>query len=96
MSSGSNNPLIFSAMRLNMGSNIPHIQKAKKSDYSESLLDGLRIYHNPNAEFPLGTEVFKHEGVFQSYFSNQKQEWVYEQRDGQLLCRFVNSLRQSS
>jgi hypothetical protein len=36
-------------------------------NYAESLLDGLFILHNPNAQFPLGTQKFKEHGIAQFY-----------------------------
>ena len=36
-------------------------------DYTETVLDGLFILHNPNARFPLETESFKQHGIAQIY-----------------------------
>jgi hypothetical protein len=43
--------------------------KAKKANYTERLLDGLRVYHNPLATHPLDRGVFRHPDVFQSSYS---------------------------
>lgn len=84
-------PSIFHSFRLNMNSQFPHHITEKKTNYVESLVDGLRIYHNPYAEFPLDPEIFRHEHIFQSYMQNGN--WCAEQREGQLLSRNVFSLQ---
>src|SRR6516162_1095991 len=48
----------------------------------------LRVYHNPWATHPLDVSIFRHKDVFQAYYDDQR-GWVYEQRDGLLLCRNV-------
>lgn len=95
LSSGPGEGIVFTSLRLNVNSVKPHIKKLKKSEYSESLLDGLRIYHNPNAEFPLSPDILRHKDVFQSYYSKIQEDWIYDQRDGQLLFRAVESVRKS-
>ena len=79
--------VIFTALRLNPASDQPHIIRAPKRCYEESLLDGLRVYHNPYATHPLDSALFRHPSVFQSFYDND--DWVYEQREGQLLFRSV-------
>lgn len=79
--------IVFTALRLNPASDQPHIIKAPKRSYEENLLDGLRVYHNPYATHPLDPALFRHPSVFQSFYENG--DWVYEQRDGQLLFRSV-------
>ena len=65
------------------------VRKERKFDYHESLLDGLRVYHNPNATHELKKDIFRDKDVFQSYYSEEKQDWVYEDRTGLLLFRSV-------
>ena len=79
--------IVFTALRLNPASDHPHIIRAPKRCYEESLLDGLRVYHNPYATHPLDPALFRHPSVFQSFYDND--DWVYEQREGQLLFRSV-------
>lgn len=81
--------ITFTALRLNVASDQPHIIQCAKQHYEENLLDGLRIYHNPYAIHPINPALFRHPSVFQSYYS--KDDWVYEQRDGQLLFRSVET-----
>jgi hypothetical protein len=87
-----NSNSFFFAFRLNPSAVAPHVIQQPKRHYEEHLLDGLRIYHNPYAANPLDPAIFRHPSVFQSYF--QDEDWVYEQREGQLLSRFVFTLMQ--
>lgn len=87
MSADPSQGIIFNALRLNPASVNPHHISCPKQQYEENLLDGLRIYHNPFATHSLDPALFRHHSVFQSYFKNG--EWVYEQREGQLLFRSV-------
>jgi hypothetical protein len=89
LSSDPNPNIFFQAVRLNASGVIPHVVHARKSEYSESLLDGLRVYHNPSATHKLDVNTFRHPDVFQSYFSEEEGEWMHDQRDGLLLYRSV-------
>lgn len=87
------NPNIwFTAARLNTSDPTPHLIKAKKAEYQESLLDGLQVYHNPFAVRPLDPAIFRRWEVMQSYFSPQTQDWEHEQHDGQLQFRSVHTV----
>jgi hypothetical protein len=46
-----------------------------------------RVYHNPFAIYPLDRGIFRHPSVFQVWQENG--EARAEQRDGQLLTRFL-------
>jgi len=81
--------IAFTALRLNPASDQPHIIRAPKQRYEENLLDGLRVYHNPYAIHPIDPTLFRHPSVFQSFYEND--DWVYEQREGQLLFRSVQT-----
>lgn len=86
---------MFHTLRLNTHSVFPHQTVVRKSEHRESLLDGLRIYHNPHAIHPLDPAVFRHlPDVFQA-FVDERDEWVHEQADGQLLSRFIMTLQQT-
>jgi hypothetical protein len=78
----------FTALRLNPRSDEPHVIKQPKSQYQESLVDGLRIYHNPFATHPLDPAIFRHPSVFQVYHDAQDEIHV-EQKEGLLLFRSV-------
>lgn len=89
LSADPNPNILFEALRLNANGVKPHVLRAVKSEYSESLLDGLRVYHNPMAAHKLDVSSFRHRDVFQSYFSDDESGWAYDQRDGLLLYRSV-------
>jgi hypothetical protein len=89
LSSDPNPNIVFQAVRLNANGVAPHVVRAPKSRYSESLLDGLSVYHNPLATHKLSLEMFRHEEVFQSFYSEEEQDWVYEHRNGLLVWRSV-------
>jgi hypothetical protein len=84
---------LFFATRYNASGVASHVIKANKSAYQESLLDGLRVYHNPFAFHPLEPSIFRHRDVFQSYYADDERGWVYECRDGVLLHRFTLTIR---
>lgn len=82
---------VFTALRLNPHSDQPHVIKQPKSHYQESLVDGLRIYHNPFATHVLDPAIFRHPSVFQLYHDSEDRIHV-EQRKGLLLFRSVVTL----
>ena len=89
LSSDPNPNIRFTALRQNMASPKPHIIKASGSKYYETIFDGLRVYHNPSAYYPIDPKLFRRKEVFQSYYSFERGEWDYEQSEGQLLFRTV-------
>jgi hypothetical protein len=91
LSSDPNPNIVFQAVKRNLSDVKPLVTKARKADYHESLLDGLRVYHNPEATHKLNKDVFRDNDVFQSYYSEEKQDWVYEDRTGLLLFRRVHT-----
>jgi hypothetical protein len=68
---------------------MPHCIKARKGEYKETLLDGLRVYHNPDASYPLDPAIFRTPDVMQTYYSQDAEDWEHEQTEGQLLFRSV-------
>ena len=81
----------FKTVHYNPHSISPTVSFVKKCDYHETILDGLRIYHNPHATFPLDVNLFSAPEVFQSYFDHDSGEWVYETSSKNLLCRMVRT-----
>ena len=67
--------IMFTTIHPSSQSIAPIVRQTPKSDYREHLLDGLYIFHNPHARYPLGLDTFAHERV--------AQVWVAE--DGQLV-----------
>lgn len=58
-----------------------------KEKYRESLVDGLQIYHNPHAKYPLPPAIFRKEGIVQHYYDGETDDWVYEGVPGSLTWR---------
>lgn len=82
---------IFHTLHPNPGSLLPKVQSARKADYSEDLLDGLYILHNPYAKRPLPKDAFDHSRVAQ--YVADKDGSVYEVGpDDFLLMRNLISL----
>lgn len=89
LSDDPNPNIFFTALRLNPDSSMPYKIQARKHDYRETLLDGLRVYHNPYALHPLDPAVFRSQEVFQSHYCHETGEWIHEQAKWQLLFRTV-------
>ena len=85
LSSDPNPNITFTAVRYSTAGIQHQIVREPKHRYTESLVDGLRVYHNPFASHPLDPALFRHPSVFQSYYQND--DWVYEARQGQLMFR---------
>jgi hypothetical protein len=58
-----------------------------KSDYEESLLDGLHVYHNPFAEIPLDHSLFAYPGVTQHSYDATRRLPYDDAGDGVLMYR---------
>lgn len=71
---------------------VPARRICRAEEHSESVLDGLQIYHNPNATFPLSPEAFRAPRVVQHYFDENAADWVYEGRTDSLHFRTVTRL----
>lgn len=94
LSSDPNPNIEFEAVRYNPNSIEPHVIKTKKHNYHETLLDGLRVYHNPSARYPIDPSCFRRKEVFQSYKNSYTGEWEYDLYEGQLLFRIVHTVVQ--
>jgi hypothetical protein len=60
----------FNALRSDPTSGDLFCFNGKKADYDETLFDGLKVYHNPHATFPLDWRVFQEPGAFQAVCVN--------------------------
>ncbi|UVL10538.1 hypothetical protein LOY39_07535 [Pseudomonas rhodesiae] len=68
---------------------VPEERVGPPSECGETILDGLQVFHNPNAKFPLSPEVFRNDRVVQHYFDESSGEWIYEGRLNSLHYRQV-------
>ena len=92
VSAMSNNPLTDTEV-ISLWATPPHGAPERRSSkshvHNESILDGLHIYHNPYARYPLPPEIFKAPRVVQHYKESKSGDWVYEGRTDSLLFRQV-------
>ncbi|MBT2767167.1 hypothetical protein J7J08_05920 [Stenotrophomonas sp. ISL-67] len=56
---------LYTTLHASTRSSMPEVRRARKRNYSEHLLDGLHVLHNPFAKHPLPADVFKHPSVSQ-------------------------------
>lgn len=83
---------VFQTFHPNPDDLSPKVCSAIKANYSEDLFDGLYIFHNPHANWPLPAEVFDHPRVAQ--FVADDDGAVYARGpDDFLLMRTVYSVK---
>lgn len=82
---------IFMTAHPQAGTIDPLMRFTPKSEYSEHLLDGLYVFHNPFAENPINVNVFDHPRVAQFYL-NRDGEFVEACPDDFLLMRMIHKL----
>lgn len=83
----------FSAARVDPRSSEFFVFKGAKAVYSETLFDGLRVYHNPHAHHPLDWRVFQEAGAMQAaYIDPPKFSWRYWMDRPPLAARNVITL----
>lgn len=70
----------------------PIIKQMRKSEYSEHLLDGLWIFHNPFADKPLDPKTLYHERLAQCFVKDDG-ELDFEAPDDFLLLRHLTSIK---
>jgi len=70
---------------------IPEIRVAKKRDYTEHLVDGLYVFHNPFASHPLDPQTFYHPRAA-NVFLNEDGSLDFQAPDDFLLMRMVQSV----
>ena len=82
-----NKETLFNYMR-HGNDGIPRIHTGiSRKDYDETLLDGLQVYHNPHAKYPLDLGVFRQNRIIQCYFDHESREWCEEGVPGSLAWR---------
>lgn len=67
----------------------PVLRAGYPDETGEILTDGLQVYHNPHAQYPLDPAVFGHRGVVQNYFDERAGRWVEEELQRSLYFRFA-------
>lgn len=69
-------PAVFVTLHPAEDSIIPELRKKRSSEYEEHLLDGLYVFHNPNAKRPLDRSAFNHERVAQFWLREDGYEVI--------------------
>ncbi|ANH66644.1 hypothetical protein [Mitsuaria sp. 7] len=88
-----NERVVVQSVRYNPNSHLPHHVVETKPDTSETLLDGLTVFHNPFAKHPLDPAVFGHPDVAQMYADYSTDKFVIDRREGQLLFRSLQTIK---
>lgn len=57
------------------------------SDIGETITDGLQVYHNPYAAYPLDPTIFRRKGVVQEYRDHMTGKWIQEEVNRSLFFR---------
>lgn len=57
------------------------------AEIGETITDGLQIYHNPFALYPLAPDVLRRQGVVQNFFDTNTNQWVEEGLSESLFTR---------
>ncbi len=79
--------ILFSTLRFNAYGTKPILQNFSKKDYRESVLDGLYVFHNPHAWYPLPPDYFNHEDITQGTLIRGKSVPRYKCKHGHLIQR---------
>ena len=84
----------FSALRFDTsGTKQSFVQNLEKKDYRESVLDGLYVFHNPHAQFPIPFDYFNHNDVAQGTLLSGDTVPRYKCKHGHLVQRTAMCLR---
>lgn len=70
---------------------VPEKRMSTPASCGETILDGLQVFHNPYAKYPLPPETFRGNRVVQHYIDNASGKWIYEGRSDSLLFRQVHA-----
>lgn len=86
-------PVIFTTLHPKSDSLIPEIRTTRKSEYSEHLLDGAYVVHNPFARHPLPPGLLSHPRIAELRMPSNG-EILMDAPDDFLLLRMLMSLHQ--
>ena len=80
---------IFNSMRHDENGVPKFFTGVTRANYTETLLDGIQVYHNSYAKYPLPTDLFRRKDIAQHFYDESKHEWVHEGIEGSLAWRQV-------
>jgi hypothetical protein len=88
------NPNIwFRTLRFNKNGKKAFVWGVAKPDYYESILDGLHVFHNPNAIHRLPWDLFNKQGVTQHTYDSKHPWPPFLTTHGALIQRTVLTMR---
>jgi hypothetical protein len=70
---------------------VPVRRVGTPAQIGETITDGLQIYHNPYAIYPLPAEIFRRRGVVQEHYDAEANMWIQEEVSRSLFFRWVLS-----
>ncbi len=79
--------MFFASLHFNAKGSEPILWKSTKANYRESLLDGLYVFHNPYATYPLPFRYFNHNDITQATLLPGQRVPRYKCRHGHLIQR---------
>lgn len=91
-----NNPegkIVFTTFHPNEDSILPIVKKTLKKDYTEHLVDGLYVFHNPFAKNPLDKHVLHHNRIAQ-FVPSDDGSFEIIAPDDFLTVRFLHSIKE--
>lgn len=86
---------VYTTFHTNEGSLLPEVRRTQKSDYTEDLLDGLYVLHNPFAKFPVPRGLLSHHRLAEVRVAHDG-ELLIEAPDDFLLLRSLFSVNERS
>lgn len=81
--------MVFEHLRFNRDGIKPHHRTSLKSEYQETLLEGLHVYHNPTARYSLSSDFLDHSDITHHWFSLEDRMPYDDAKDEALFQRTV-------
>lgn len=85
-------PSVYTTLHPNPGSLTPVVRTARKRDYTEHLMDGLYVLHNPFARHPLPSGLLSHPRLCEVRVTDDG-ELIMNAPDDFLLLRMLQSIK---
>lgn len=85
-------PSVYTSVHPNPGSLFPVVRTAPKRDYTEHLMDGPYVLHNPFARNPLPPELLSHPRLCEVRVADDG-ELIMDAPDDFLLLRMLHSVK---
>jgi len=83
---------VFNTLHPKRGSLLPEVRATPKAQYHEDLLDGIYVFHNPYAKYPLPAGILSHPRIAEVSADPQTGMLLFSAADDFLLTRSLMSL----